>query len=71
MAYQSEDLEHTSQLYADIVAKYYGDPDFKAKMEADPTATLQAEGWKVPEGVSIKLLFDTGNIRHVVLPMPD
>lgn len=71
MAYESEDMVHTAKLYADIVAKYYGDPDFKAKMDADPTATLQAEGWKVPEGKSIKLLFDTDNLRHVVLPTPD
>ena len=67
----AEDLAQTQQLYADIVAKYYGDPDFKAKMQADPTATLKAEGWKVPEGVSIKLLFDTDSLRHVVLPTPD
>ena len=66
-----EELAHTQQLYADIVAKYYGDPDFKAKMAADPTATLKAEGWNVPDGVSIKLLFDTDRLLHIVLPTPN
>ena len=68
---QPEDLAQTQQLYADIVAKYYGDPDFKAKMTADPTGTLKAEGWNVPEGASIKLLFDTDSLLHIVLPTPD
>ena len=29
-----ERVERNQQIYADIVAKYYGDPDFKAKVDA-------------------------------------
>ena len=31
-----ERIERNQRIYADVVAKYYGDPDFKAEMDADP-----------------------------------
>ena len=63
-------IDHNQKIYADIVAKYYGDPDFKAKMDADPTRTLRAAGMLIPEGTTIKLLFNTENLAHLVLPAP-
>lgn len=65
-----ERIERNQQIYADIVAKYYGDPDFKAKVDADPTATLEAEGLEIPKGAKVKLLFNTDNLLHIVLPAP-
>ena len=65
-----EQIEKGQQIYADIVAKYYGDPDFKAKVDADPTAVLRAEGFEFPEGARVKLLFNTENLMHIVLPDP-
>lgn len=65
-----EQVEKGQQLYADIVARYYGDPDFKAKVDANPTETLRAEGLKFPQGTKIKLLFNTQNLVHIVLPTP-
>ncbi len=65
-----EQVEKGQQLYADIVARYYGDPDFKAKVDANPTETLQAEGLRIPPGTKIKLLFNTQNLVHIVLPAP-
>ncbi len=61
-------LERNQRVYADVVAKYYGDPDFKAAVDADPTAVLKAEGIDVPAGASVKLLFNTENLLHIVLP---
>lgn len=63
-----ERLERNQQAYADVVAKYYGDPDFKAKVDADPTAVLKAEGIDIPAGASVKLLFNTEKLLHIVLP---
>lgn len=63
-----EQIERNQRIYADIVVKYYGDPDFKAKVDADPTRVLKAEGLDVPEGVTIKLLFNTEELLHLVLP---
>ena len=68
MGLNTESLDRNQQAYADLVAKYYGDPDFKARMDADPTAVLRAEGIDVPEGATAKLLFNTEKLMHVVLP---
>ena len=64
----NEDFERSRAVFANIVAKYYGDPDFKAKVDANPTEMLRAEGIPIPPGVSMKLLFDSGTLVHVVLP---
>ncbi len=66
----SGDLKERQQLYADVVAKYYGDPDFKAKMDADPTAVLRSEGFDFPEGAEVKLVFNTHDRVHILLPAP-
>ena len=64
----SENLQRNQQVYADVVAKYYGDPDFKAAVDADPTAVLKAEGLDIPAGADVKLLFNTEKLLHIVLP---
>ena len=66
-----EQVEKGQQIYADIVARYYGDPDFKAKVDANPTEVLAAEGLRVPKGAKVKLLFNSENLVHIVLPDPD
>ena len=65
-----ERVERNQQIYADVVAKYYGDPDFKAKVDADPTRVLKDEGLEIPEGANVKLLFNTEKLLHIVLPAP-
>ena len=65
-----ERIERNQRIYADVIAKYYGDPDFRAKMDADPTRVLKAEGFDVPEDVTIRLLFNTDDVLNVVLPAP-
>ncbi len=64
-------VERSQQIFADIVAKYYGDPDYKAKVDTDPTGVLRAEGLEIPEGAKVKLLFNAENLIHIVLPMPE
>lgn len=63
-----ERIERNQQIYADVVAKYYGDPDFKAKVDADPTQVLRSEGMEIPDGATVKLLFNTDKLLHIVLP---
>ena len=64
----NEDIERSQKIFANVVAKYYGDPDFKAQVDADPAGTLRKEGLNVPPGVTVKLLFNTDKVMHVVLP---
>ena len=66
-----ERIERSQQAYAGVVDKYYGDPDFKARMDADPTAVLKAEGIEIPDGAEVKLLFNTESLLHIVLPALD
>lgn len=63
-----ERIQRNQQIYDDFVARYYSDPDFKAEVDADPTRMLRAAGLDVPEGVTVKLLFNTWKLLHIVLP---
>ena len=66
-----EELDRNQRVYSDVVAKYYGDPDFKAEMDANPTAVLKAEGMELPPGATVKLLFNSDKLINIVLPTPD
>ena len=65
-----ERIERNQRIYADMVTKYYSDPDFKAEMDADPTRVLKQEGLDIPEGATVRLLFNTDKLLHIVLPAP-
>ncbi len=56
--------------YVDLVARYYGDPEFRARMDRDPAAVMKAEGFDVPEDATIRLLFDRADLMNIVLPAP-
>lgn len=62
--------ERDQQIYVDFVAKYLGDPSFRAWADVDTAAALRAEGLQVPEGVDVELLPSASNVMHVVLPAP-
>jgi len=51
-----------------IIAKCWEDEAFKAKLLADPAATLEAEGVELPEGVTVNVLEDTAQVRNLVIP---
>ena len=63
-----ERIEKNQQAMVDVIAKYYGDPDFKAEVDADPTAVLKAEGVEIPDGATVKLLFNSETVWHIVVP---
>ena len=52
----------------EVVAKALQDEAFKQELIADPAAVLAAEGVSVPEGVTLKVVADTAEVRHMVLP---
>ena len=68
MDFTEEDFDKSQEIFAGIVARYYGDSDFRARLDADPTRVLREEGLEIPDGVSVKLLFNTDDLLNIVLP---
>ncbi len=53
---------------AQIVARAWGDVEFKAKLLSDPDAALAEAGVDLPDGLKVKVLEDTADTQHLVLP---
>lgn len=51
-----------------IVARAWGDPEFKAKLLADPAAALEEYGLLPPPGFQIKVVENTDKVVHLTLP---
>jgi hypothetical protein len=64
------DREEPSVIYARLVKRAWSDPDFKAKLLADPASVLDAAGFTMPAGVTVKVVEDTDHQVHLVLPPP-
>ncbi|WP_223622226.1 NHLP leader peptide family RiPP precursor [Microbacterium sp. EST19A] len=54
--------------YAKIIAKAWADDGFRARLIADPGATLLAEGVELPAGKSIVINEDTADVINLTLP---
>ena len=54
--------------YAKVVKQAWSDPAFKARLMENPQASLAAAGVPVPAGVTVKVLEDTDEVVHLVLP---
>lgn len=61
---QKEQVRQLSQLFA----KCWTDETFKQKLIADPVATLQAEGVVLPRAQSVKVVENTDQVTHLVIP---
>ena len=60
--------EKINDASARVVAQAWSDPEFKARLISDPEAVLAEAGIPVPEGVELRVVEDTVNMRHFVLP---
>jgi hypothetical protein len=54
--------------YSQLIAKTWSDEAFKQQLLADPTTTLRAAGIEVPANVSFRVVEDSPNVIHLVLP---
>jgi hypothetical protein len=52
-----------------IIAKSWQDDEFKARLVADPTASLRQEGVEIPPGVEMRVVADTDSVRYLRLPL--
>lgn len=51
------------------VARAWTDPDFKEKLVNDPHAALADVGVDVPDGASVKVVENSADTVHLVLPV--
>jgi Nitrile hydratase, alpha chain len=51
-----------------IIARCWEDEEFKKRLMADPAKILDAEGVSVPDGVSIRVVEDTEQVRTLIIP---
>ncbi len=52
---------------AEVVARAWTDPDYRARLLADGTAAIAEMGYKGPQGEHIVVLEDTPEVHHVVV----
>jgi len=50
------------------VADAWADEALKKRLMSDPAAVLKERGAAIPPNVQIKMIEDTANVRHLVLP---
>ena len=51
-----------------IIARCWEDEEFKKRLMADPAKILGAEGVSVQDGVSIRVVEDTEQVRTLIIP---
>ena len=62
------DREEFQKAYGKVVAKAWADPDFKAKLLADPKTVLKENGLAIPDDVEFRIVENTDKIVHLNLP---
>ncbi len=57
------------RLWSQLVARAWADEGLKQRLLSDPRAVLLEHGFDVPEGMEIRVLQDTPDVQHLVLPL--
>jgi hypothetical protein len=60
--------EEFQKAYGKVVAKAWGDDDFKEKLLADPMMVLKENGVVIPEDVELRVVENTEEVVHLILP---
>ncbi len=53
---------------AQVIARAWSDPDFKAQLLDDPKTVLAGYGVDLPAGLNLKIVENTADTMHMVLP---
>jgi hypothetical protein len=61
--------EAQARKFEKVIATALVDKAFKQKLMADPVSVLGAEGVEIRPGVQIRVVEDTENVHHLVLPV--
>jgi len=64
-----KDYREMTRKTESVARRYHSDADFRARMDANPRATLRDEGYRVlPEGAPVRLHIDDEKTMHIVFP---
>jgi hypothetical protein len=63
-----EPEEQRERRLAKVIAKAWADDEFKARLVGEPVRTLREEGVDIPGDVEIRVVEDTAEVRHFLLP---
>jgi hypothetical protein len=63
-----EQLVDFETRWGDLVARAWADSAFKMRLLADPAAVLKEHGMTLPAGITVKVVENTDNLIHLVLP---
>lgn len=66
----TENKSFESEYATKAIAKAWSDPAFKAKLLADPRAALAEVGIITPEKLNFKVVENTDDLVHLILPPP-
>jgi hypothetical protein len=58
------------KLFAQIIARAWAEPAFKARLLSHPAEVLAEYGVSVPPGCDVVVHEDTPSVRHHILPLP-
>ncbi len=53
---------------AQVIARAWSDPDFKAQLLSDPKTAISGYGIDLPAGLDLKIVENTADTFHIVLP---
>ncbi len=53
---------------AELLARTLTDDDFRKRLLADPEGTLRAEGFSLPPEIRVKVVENSADLIHIVLP---
>ena len=63
-----EQGQQRARQWGQIVARAWTDPAFKQRLLANPTDALREGGIDVPADTEVRVIEDTEQVRHLVLP---
>lgn len=56
------------EAYRKVIAKAWSDPAFKQRLLSETVATLEAAGIEISKGLRVKVVEDTPDLIHMILP---
>jgi len=66
----TEKKSFESEFATKVITKAWGDPAYKARLLSEPRKVLSEAGLNPPPNLDVKVVENTNNLVHLVLPPP-